>query len=207
MELDPESLSDRDRYGLMISVIAPRPIAWVSTLDAAGRPNLAPFSFFTGITARPPTVCFAPVRHRDGRKKDTLANIEATREFVVNVATEATAERMVATSAELPPGESEFVHAGLTPAPSARVRPPRVAESPVSLECALDRIVTISEGPLGGSLVIGRIVHARIDDAVWKDGRVSHRDLKPVGRLGGSWYARVTDSFKIERPRTTEARA
>lgn len=201
MELDPAALPPRERYGLMISIIQPRPIAWVSTVDEQGRPNLAPFSFFTGITAQPFTVCFAPVRNRKGEKKDTLLNVEAVRQFTVNVATESVAEAMVRTSAEYPRGVSEFEKAGLTPVPGTKVRPPRVKESPVALECELRDIVTVSEGPLGGSLVIGTVVHMHVDDALWKDGRVSHRDLKPVGRLEGSWYARVTDDFEIERPR------
>jgi len=172
MEIDPEGLKARERYGLMISLIQPRPIAWVSTRDDEGRLNLAPYSFFTGITASPMTVCFAPACDREGRKKDTLLNIEETGEFVINAAVEGSAARMVETSAAYPRGISEFAECGLTPAPSAKVKPPRVKESPVALECVLDRVVTVSEGPLGGNLVIGRVVHLHIDDAVWKDGKV-----------------------------------
>lgn len=201
MELDPESLPLPERYGLMISVIEPRPIAWVSTQDSQGRLNLAPFSFFTGITAKPMSVCFAPVCNREGKKKDTLLNVEETGQFVVNVVTETLAERMNQTSADYPRGVSEFEKAGLTPEPSLKVKPPRVKESPVSLECELIKIVTVSEGPLGGSLVLGRVVHARLHDAIWKDGRIHHRDLKAVGRLEGSWYARTGDDFEMPRPR------
>ena len=200
MELDPKSLSIPDRYGLMIAVIQPRPIAWVSTQAKGGALNLAPFSFFTGITAEPFSLCFAPVSNRDGRKKDTLLNIEETGQFVVNVATEDNAEKMNQTSADYPRGVSEFKEAGLTPAPSVKVKPPRVLESPVSLECELMQVVTISAGPLGGNLVIGQVVHVHVADAIWKDGRVAHRDLKAVGRLEGSWYSRVVDDFKLPRP-------
>lgn len=202
MEIDPKDLKSRDRYGLLISAIIPRPIAWVSTVDEKGRPNLAPFSFFTGITAEPMTVCFAPVRDRSGKKKDTLANVEAVKEFVVNIATENTSVQMVATSAEYPRGVSEFEKAGLTPVPSKIVQPPRVKESPLALECRLNQIVTISEGPIGGSLVIGEVVHVHVDDAVWKNDRISHRDLKAIGRLEASWYTRVQDDFEIPRPKT-----
>ena len=206
MELDPAALSIPDRYGLMISVIQPRPIAWVSTQSKDGALNLAPFSFFTGITAEPFSLCFAPVSNRDGRKKDTLLNIEETGQFVVNAATEDNAEKMNRTSADHPRGVSEFKEAGLTPAPSAKVKPPRVLESPVSLECELIQIVTLSTGPWGGNLVIGKVVFVHVADALWKGGRIAHRDLKAVGRLEGSWYSSVADDFELPRPRIEKPR-
>lgn len=201
MEFDPETLAAADRYGMMTSVIAPRPIAWVSTVGAGGSRNLAPFSFFTGVCAEPMTVCFAPVRNRQARKKDTLVNVEATRQFVINVANEPLAKQMNQTSADYPYGVDEFEQAGLTAAPSLKVKPPRVKESPVALECELLQVVTIGEGPLGGNLVIGKVVHIHVDDAVWKNGRIDHRDLRPIGRMEGAWYARVTDAFELARPR------
>jgi flavin reductase (DIM6/NTAB) family NADH-FMN oxidoreductase RutF len=201
MELDPENLPIAERYGLLISVIQPRPIAWVSTENKAGQRNLAPFSFFTGITAKPMSLCFAPVCNREGKKKDTLINVEETRQFVVNVATEAMAEKMNQTSADYPYGVSEFEKAGLTAAPSTKVRPPRVQESPVSLECELVQIVTISQGPLGGSLVVGRVVYIHVANELWKEGRIHHKDLKAIGRLEGSWYTRVTNDFEMPRPK------
>src|SRR5438128_2331778 len=143
MDLSPDSMSLADRYGLMISLISPRPIAWVSTIGVDGSLNLAPFSFFTGICANPMTLCFAPVRNRKGEKKDTLINIEATRQFVVNIATEETAAAMNQSSADYPYGISEFEKAGLTPAPSAKVRPPSVRESPAHFECELLQVVTL----------------------------------------------------------------
>lgn len=201
MELDLESLPLAERYGLLISVIVPRPIAWVSTTGADGSLNLAPFSFFTGICANPPTVCFAPVRNREGKRKDTLVNVEATKQFVVNVATESLAEKMNASSADWPYGVSEFEKAGLTAVPSLKVKPPRVKESPVALECELLQVVTISEGPLGGNLVIGKVVHMHVDESVWKNGRIDHRDLKAIGRMEGAFYTRTRDSFEMARPR------
>ena len=202
MILDPEAMDVRDRYGLLISVVQPRPIAWVSTQNAAGQLNLAPFSFFTGITAQPLTVCFAPVRNREGKKKDTLINIEETRQFTVNIVTETRAGPMNQTSADYPYGVSEFEKAGLTPLPSQKVRSPRVKGSPVSLECELLQTVIVSEGPLGGTLVIGKVVLVHVDDAIWKDGRIQHRDLKPIGRLEGGWYTSISDDFELPRPRT-----
>lgn len=201
MELDPEKMSLPDRYGLMISAILPRAIAWVSTQGKDGSLNLAPFSFFTGICANPMTVCFAPVRSRDGRKKDTLRNAEETGEFVINMATLDLAEKMNQTSADYSYGVNEFEKAGLTQAPSLKVKPPRVAESPVSLECKLLQVVTISEGPLGGNLVIGQVVHVHVDDLAWKNGKLDHRDLQPIGRMEASWYVKCTDAFEMSRPK------
>ena len=200
-EIDPERMDPRDRYGLLISLIQPRPIAWVSTRGPDGSLNVAPFSFFTGIAGTPMTLCFAPVRNRHGQKKDTLVNVEATRQFVVNVVSRGLAEKMNQTSADYPYGVSEFEKAGLTPEPSARVKPPRVKEARAAMECELLQVVTLSEGPLGGSLVIGRVVHVHVDDAIWKDERLDHRDLDTVGRLEGAWYAGVKDDFELPRPR------
>ena len=200
MELDPETLPVRDRYSLLISTILPRPIAWVSTASPEGVFNLAPFSFFTGICASPMSVCFAPVNDRHGRKKDTLVNIEKTRQFVVNLAGEDNAEKMNQTSAPYPYGVSEFEKAGLTPEPSARVKPPRVKESPVSMECELVDIVRLGEGPLAGNLVVGKVVYFRCDDKVYNGGKPRHQDLRAIGRMEGAWYTRTLDAFELPRP-------
>ncbi|MBI4064127.1 MAG: flavin reductase family protein [Elusimicrobia bacterium] len=201
MEFDPEKMPLPERYGLMIAVIQPRPIAWVSTKGKDGSLNLAPFSFFTGGGANPMTVCFTPVRNREGKKKDTLVNIEQTKEFVVSVATEAMAEKMNQTSADYPYGVSEFQKAGLTPLPSFKVKPPRLKESPVNLECRLFQTVSMGEGPLAGTIVIGHVVYIHIADEVWKNNQISHADLKAIGRLEGTWYTRVTDTFEMPRPK------
>jgi flavin reductase (DIM6/NTAB) family NADH-FMN oxidoreductase RutF len=202
MQLDPESLEVRDRYALMIGLIQPRPIAWISTISPDGRTNLAPFSFFTGICANPMTVCFAPVNDRHGKKKDTLVNVEATKQFVVNLATEANAEKMNQTSAPYPYGVSEFERAGLTPLPSIKVSPPRVAESPAAYECELVQIVRLGEGPLSGNLIIGKVVQIHVDDRIYNNGRIQHQDLKAIGRMEGSWYTRTGDAFELPRPET-----
>lgn len=200
-QFDPESLAIPERYGVLISVVQPRPIAWVSTISPEGIHNLAPFSFFTGITANPMTVMFCPLRNREGKKKDTLVNIEKTKQFVVSVSTEENAQMMNQTSGDYPYGVSEFEKAGLTPLASVKVKPPRVKESPVNLECELLQIVTISEGPLGGNVVIGRVVQIHIDDRIWKEGKISHKDLKAIGRLEDAWYTKTQDNFKMERPK------
>jgi flavin reductase (DIM6/NTAB) family NADH-FMN oxidoreductase RutF len=200
MDIDPEKLGVRDRYALLIGSILPRPIAWVSTVSPAGAANLAPFSFFTGIAAEPMSVCFCPVNNRDGMKKDTLINVEATREFTVNVVGEHNVEKMNQTSAPYPYGVSEFEEVGLTQVESLRVRPPRVKESLVSMECKVLQIVALGHGPLAGHVVIGKVVMFHADESVFRDGRLHHDHLKAVGRMEGAWYARTQDAFELPRP-------
>lgn len=207
MDIDPDKLDIRDRYALLIGAIVPRPIAWVSTVNENGVTNLAPFSFFTGVTANPMSVCFCPVNNRDGIKKDTLLNVERTKEFVVNMVNEDNLERVNATSAAFPYGVSEFERVGLTQVESLRVRPPRVKETLVSMECKLIQVVTLGAGPLGGHLVIGKVVMFHADDKVWNGGKLRHQDLKPVGRMEGSWYARTQDAFELSRPEVEQAMA
>lgn len=201
MTLDFSSLKPRDAYNWMISTILPRPIAWVSTISAEGKTNLAPFSFFQGVTSNPPTLMFVPVNTRDGTKKDTVRNIEQVPEFVVNLVSFSLAEKMNRTSALLPYGESEFEAFDIGAAPSARVRPPRVAEAPVAFECTLDRIVTIGEGPLAANVVFGliHVAHVR-DDVLGADGKPEAGKLDLIARLGGEAYARTTERFEIKRP-------
>jgi flavin reductase (DIM6/NTAB) family NADH-FMN oxidoreductase RutF len=201
MLLDFEKLPPRDGYAWMTSVITPRPIAWVSTISADGKPNLAPFSFFQGVCSNPPTLLFVPTNNRDGGKKDTLRNIEAVPEFVVNVVPHALAAQMNATSAPLAHGESEFAHAGVTPAPATKVRPPRVAESPVSIECRLDRVVEVGSGVGAGNIVIGRILAMNVDESVLGgDGRIDALKLDLVARMGGDFYSRTREIFQVARP-------
>ena len=201
MELDPDSLNTRTMYEWMIHSILPRPIAWVSTVSVSGVTNLAPFSFFQGVCARPPTLMFCPVNHRDGSSKDTLRNIEATGEFVVNTVSAADAEAMNATSAMLGFEESEFERFGLAAVPSVMVRPPRVASASVAFECRLDRIIRVSEGPAGGNIVLGRIVRMYVADAViGANGYPDPDRLDLIGRMGGTEYLRTRDRFSIDRP-------
>jgi flavin reductase (DIM6/NTAB) family NADH-FMN oxidoreductase RutF len=188
-------------YQALVDIVTPRPIAWVTTLDAQGRVNLAPFSFFNAFGANPPVVVFSPTLRRDGSKKDTLLNLEVNPEFVLNAAVESLAEPMNATSKELPPGQSEAEFAGLTLQPSTKVRPPRVAESPVHLECKVRQIIYIGDGPIAANLVIGEVLLMYIDDSVLDEsGRVNPRKLCTIARLGGSYYCRSADLFEMERP-------
>jgi flavin reductase (DIM6/NTAB) family NADH-FMN oxidoreductase RutF len=196
--IDPAGHSAREIYALMISAIVPRPIALVSTTDGRGGRNLAPFSYFMGVASAPPVLAISTVGRRDGQKKDTLRNIEATREFVVNVVSEPMAEAMNLSSADFPYGHDEFAAAGLNPVPGARVAAPRVAESPVQMECRLERIVEVGAQP--ASLILGEVVLFHVREDVLTDGRIDVSKLKPVARLGGSDYAHVRDVFSMARP-------
>ncbi len=201
MMLDFEKLTPRESYPWMINAINPRPIAWVSTISADGRTNLAPFSFFQGVCANPPTLLFTGANDRTGRKKDSILNVEQVPEFVVNIVSYALREPMNATSAPLPHGESEFEKFKIATEPSLRIRPPRVALSPVAFECRLDRIVRIGDGPLGGNVVFGTILCAHVSEAVLgPDGRIDPQKLDTIGRMGGDYYSRTTELFTIHRP-------
>ncbi len=207
MLVDFSSLKPRDAYAWMISTIMPRPIAWVSTISTEGKTNLAPFSFFQGVTSNPPTLMFVPVNTRDGAKKDTVRNIEQVPEFVVNLVAHALAEPMNASSALLPYGESEFEKFGIASAPSRMIRPPRVAAAPVAFECTLDRIVQIGEGPLAANVVFGRILLAHVADAVLgADGRPDPAQLDLIGRMGGETFTRTRERFDLPRPDRQPAR-
>ena len=201
MIVDPGKTGADDVYKLMVGVIVPRPIAFVSTLSLDGVRNLAPFSFFTGISANPPVVCFSPmVRGSDGQRKDTLHNIEATREFVVNIVSEDFVDRMNICSPEYPPEVDEFEKSGLTPIPSDLVKPPRVAESRVNMECRLLEILHVSAKPLGGSIVLGEVLRFHLADEIVQGFKVNPDLLRPVGRMGGPTYTRTTDRFDLARP-------
>ncbi|MGD8413018.1 MAG: flavin reductase family protein [Candidatus Latescibacterota bacterium] len=197
MQYDPTRMSAKDIYQLMIRTIVPRPIAWISTVSGKGEPNVAPFSFFAGITADPPALCFSPARRSGGEKKDTLANVESTGEFVVNVVTEDWSVAMNETATDFPAGVNEFERAGLTPVPGAVVVAPRIGESPVQMECKLLSLVPVGEK--GGMLVIGEVVMFHIDGRVVADGRVDAGLLRAVGRMGGQEYTRTNDRFVLER--------
>jgi flavin reductase (DIM6/NTAB) family NADH-FMN oxidoreductase RutF len=202
MEINPSTLPWRSIYKILIGSVVPRPIGWISTVDREGRTNLAPFSFFNAVCPNPPTLLFCPnTRGADQGQKDSLKNILDTGEFVVNVVTEALTEAMNITSTEFPPEIDEFEAAGLTKEPSLTVKPPRVAESPIHFECRLMQIVEIGSGAGGGSIVIGEILQIHIHDSVLiGTDKIDVLKLKPVGRLAGMSYCRVTDLFMMERP-------
>jgi flavin reductase (DIM6/NTAB) family NADH-FMN oxidoreductase RutF len=180
------------------AIVAPRPIGWISALSQVGEVNLAPYSFFNGLNSRPQLVMFAS----EGMK-DAISFVAETGEFVCSLATYDLRDRMNLTSAPLPRGTSEFVHAGLTMAPSVLVKPPRVAESPAALECKVLQIVSpnqLSGEPSGCHIVIGQVVGIHIDDRFIENGRLNTAAMRPIARMGYDEYAAVEQVFAITRP-------
>jgi len=196
MILDPASASPGAFYQFMIGVVVPRPIAFVSTVSPEGRLNVAPFSFFNAIASQPPLIGIS-INRRRGEPKDTMRNIQSLGELVVNTVDEPLAERMVRTSGEWPEDVDEFQLTGLTPVPSDLVKPPRVGESPVSMECRLHQVVEMGNT----FFVVGEILRAHVKDEVLTDGRVDIAKLRPLGRLGGDGYSVVRDVLHLSRPK------
>lgn len=182
------------------AIVAPRPIGWITSVDADGRVNLAPYSFFNGVSSNPPIVMFAS----EGRK-DSVRNIETTGEFVCNLATWELREAMNATSAPLPYGANEMERAGLSPAPSRLVRPPRVAAAPCTLECRLLQLVALDDlygKPAGCHIVFGQVVGIHIDDRFIVNGILNTAAMQPIARCGYDQYAVVESLFSMRRPET-----
>jgi len=198
LKIDPRTFEGFNR--VLTGVVVPRPIAFVSTISTGGIVNLAPYSFFNAVAYDPPTIVFSSSRRVPAKEKDTLANIEATGEFVVNIVVDDIAEAMNKTAAEYPANVSEFEIAGLTPAPSDRVKAPRVAESPVNMECRLVQVVPIGSGDHAHGLVIGEIVLMHVRDDIIEGHRINHHILKPTGRLAGSMYCHTADTYEMVRP-------
>jgi flavin reductase (DIM6/NTAB) family NADH-FMN oxidoreductase RutF len=201
LAFDPANHSPGDIYKLMVGSIVPRPIALVSSVDEHNVRNLAPFSYFTACSANPPVVVFCPIlRPVPPMAKDTLRNIIATREFVVNIVSEEFAERMNATAAQVPPEVDEFELSGLTPLASELIKPPRVAESHIHMECRLLQVVQVSGKPGGGSLVLGEVLRFHVRRDLIENFRIDPDKLRAIGRMAGSTYPRTTDRFDLERP-------
>jgi flavin reductase (DIM6/NTAB) family NADH-FMN oxidoreductase RutF len=199
---DPNSHRPADIYKLMAGSILPRPIAFVSTVDLGGTRNLAPFSFFSAVCPNPPTILFCPaIRASTGSTKDTLRNVIATSEFVVNIVSEEIVGKMNQTAAEVSPEVDEFELSGLTPIPSRIVSPPRVGESPVQMECKLRQVIAISDQPGGGSIVIGEVVCFHVREDLIEDFKIDPDKLNAIGRMGGPTYSRTRDRFDLERPK------
>lgn len=201
MNISPENLKWQDAYKLLVGSILPRPIAFVTTIDEKGVVNAAPFSFFTAICADPMLICFSPLRRgSDGSKKDTLHNIEATKEFVINIVSEEFVEQMNICATEYPAEIDEVEIAGLSKEESEVVKPPRIKESKVHLECTLYQSLHFGEHPGAGSLVIGKVEHVHMADELYENGRINSEKLKPIGRLAGQMYTKpMSDTFEIIR--------
>jgi len=200
MLFDFAEISPRERYKLLVSTVTPRPIAWVVSQSLDGRLNAAPFSFFNAFSGEPPVVGMGISSHEPGRPKDTRRNIRETRQFVVNLVSEEAAEAMNVTAIEFEAGVDELAEAELKTVPSLYVKPPRIAVSPVSMECELLQIVDLGQD---NGLVLGRVLAMHVRDDVVLDAAKHYIDtprLKLIGRMHGTgWYARTTDLFLMDR--------
>lgn len=200
MLFDFSAMKAENIYKLLISTVVPRPIAWVTTRDLDGSLNAAPFSFFNAVSGDPPVVCFGIGGRAPGDAKDTGGNIRRTGEFVVNLVSHELAQHMNITAIEFGKEVNELAQAGLTTAPSHRVKPPRIAEAPVSMEC--ERLVIVDIG-VDRAVILGRVVAMHINDDCILDPVRCHVDtprLDLIGRMhGGGWYARTTDRFEMPR--------
>lgn len=203
MFYDTATMAHGLSYNPFKACVAPRPIGWLTTISTDGIVNLAPYSFFNAVSEDPPMVMFASNGRDPHGPKDTLRNIEATGEFVFNIATYALRERMNRTSAPVPPEVDEMALAGLTPLPSRLVKPPRVAESPINLECVYHQTIELpSNDPEGRNAIgIGRVVGVHIADEVIRNGRVDLSLVKPIARLGYHDFTVVETIFEMKRPR------
>lgn len=203
--LHADTMTAPEAYRLMIGSIVPRPIAWVSSVSTDGVNNLAPYSFFTGLTSSPPLLCFSAIHSR--ANKDTLKNVADTGEFVVNVVSDNLGEAMNATSEAVPADIDEFALGKLTPIPSLKVRAPRVAESPIHMECRLHRLVDLGVDPSPTTLIIGEILVWHLRDDVYDTStrRIRLNVLNPLARLAGDWYAFTREQFQLVRPDPTYA--
>jgi len=201
--IDPADLKPHEFYRLLNSAVAPRPIAFVSTISADGHVNLAPYSFFNVFGFNPPILVFSPSRNRHGHKKHSLLNVEEVPEVVINIVNYDIVEQISLASAEFDRNVNEFTKAGFTEVASERVRPPRVLESPVSFECVVRQLLPVGDGPGAGTLVVCEVVLAHVNKTILAEsGVVDPHKLDLVGRLGGDWYVRASHDalFEVARP-------
>jgi flavin reductase (DIM6/NTAB) family NADH-FMN oxidoreductase RutF len=205
LSFNPVECQPREIYKLMTGIIVPRPVALVSTVSREGVANLAPFSFFSGVGAVPPTVLFCPALREDASaedpRKDTLRNAEETGEFVINVVSDAIADAANASSAEVPPQVDEFLLSGLTPIPSEIVRPPRVAQSPAQMECKLLQVIYTGHAPRSGVIVLGEVLRFHLRADLFENFRVDPAALDAVGRMAGNTWVRTRDRIELIRPK------
>ncbi|GAB3710154.1 flavin reductase family protein [Flavobacterium koreense] len=206
LTIDPKELSPMKLQGYLQSAIAPRPIAFASTIDKNGKPNLSPFSFFNIFSSNPPILVFSPARRvRNNTTKHTLINCEETRQVVINVVNFDIVQQMSLSSTEYPDGVNEFAKSGLTPIPSEMVKPYRVAESPVQFECKVNQIIALGTEGGAGNMIICEVVKMHINEAVLdSEGNIDPMKIDLVSRLGGNWYSRANQGlFEVEKPLAT----
>jgi flavin reductase (DIM6/NTAB) family NADH-FMN oxidoreductase RutF len=206
ISIDPKDVSSAKLQGYLQSAVGPRPIAFASTIDKNGVPNLSPFSFFNIFSANPPILIFSPARRvRDNTIKHTLINAEATREVVINVVNYDIVQQTSLSSSEYPDGVNEFIKAGFTAIPSVLVKPYRVAQSPVQFECKVNEIISLGTQGGAGNLVICEIVKMHISESVLdENGNIDPVKIDLVSRMGGNWYSRANQGlFEVAKPITT----
>jgi flavin reductase (DIM6/NTAB) family NADH-FMN oxidoreductase RutF len=200
VKFDPKDLDIKEAHDLLVCAVLPRPIALVSTLGEDGVYNVAPFSYFAVLSSKPAVVGIGIGSKRDGTKKDTLVNIEFTKDYVINVVTESLAEKMNQSAAEYPSHVDEFKEISLTPAPCELVRSPRVAESPVSMECRHMQTLEFGDEPKIERFVIGEVTRIHVNDELLEGNIIKADRLKLIGRLGEDLYCRTMDIFEMKRP-------
>ncbi|NPA33249.1 MAG: flavin reductase family protein [Aquificae bacterium] len=196
MEFLTDKTDGETLYKLILSLVVPRPVAWVSSLSREGIPNLAPFSFFNAVNDEPPVLMISVSNRDDNTLKDTVRNIMDTREFVVNMTSEELLTKMIKTGQDVPPSEDEFKLAELTPSPSKLVKPPRIAEAPVSFECKLYKYVPVYDM----HVIFGEVLLIHVKDELLDEKlNVNYEAYKPIGRLGGDYYVKAYGNCKIKR--------
>jgi len=204
--INPQEVSTAQLHGIMLGAVQPRPIAFASTVDANGVVNLSPYSFFNVFSANPPVMIFSPARRvRNNTIKHTLINARETKEVVINVVNYDIVQQMSLSSTEYDAGVDEFVKSGLTPVDSVKIKPPRVAESPVQFECKVKEIVELGQEGGAGNLIICEVVMVHVnDDVLDTDGKIDPIKIDTVARMGGNWYCRSKDAmFEVPKPLAT----
>jgi len=196
MIIDSKTLSSREAYSLLVSTVVPRPIAFITSMNASGTVNAAPYSFFNAVASSPPLIIFSAGR-KDGSMKHTAENILRSKEFAINIVTEQMLDAMNISSADLPSEISAIEQSNLTPAPSVGIKTPRIAESTVSFECALYRHFELGNEPV--DLIVGEILHFHVKDELYSAGTIDHKNLKPIARMGGKYYATIENFFEMEK--------
>ncbi|MFM7007301.1 MAG: flavin reductase family protein [Flavobacteriales bacterium] len=207
LSLDPKELSVQRLHQLLLGSIGPRPIAFASTIDKEGKPNLAPFSFFNVFSANPPILVFSPARSgRTGQSKDTFNNAKAVPEVVINIVNYSMVQQMSLASSPYAPGVDEFIKAGFTALASEKIKPFRVAEAPVQFECKVQQIIELGQEGGAGNLIICEVVQLHIQEALLNEnGLIDQHKIDLVARMGADWYCRANASamFEIKKPITT----
>jgi flavin reductase (DIM6/NTAB) family NADH-FMN oxidoreductase RutF len=206
--IDPNSISQQELHGYLLSAVAPRPICFASTIDTNGNVNLSPFSYFNLFSVNPPIMIFSPSRRgRDNTTKHTLENVLEVKETVINIVNYDMVEQMSLSSTEYDEGVNEFIKAGFTQVPSDKVKPPRVGEAPVSFECVVDKVIALGDGPGAGNLVLAKVVQIHVKKAYLDaEGNLDTPKLDLVARMGGNWYCRANGDalFEIPKPIRTK---